>query len=311
MTKSIPLLGEPHGSTSTPSENKEHEDATLVVKDFAPLSELPSIVITSLIWAKLRNNAALSWGSESDIQKLVSLVIEDAIASAGLDKELACYSELGVKNMRPDIWVVVNKFGIPIGVIEVKKPGVDIMESKRVHGQIYDYMLRLRHFYGQQNVFGIVSTYKQWRIYWLQDCNSSATATKIDNSLTRNANIEKPNVIPTISSSQTDNQPDKECPPTPEKRVVYGSEIIEWNSLSLPKILVSVILKMYYSPNFTVPLINPKRSYIILNTMSWYWGFLPPTFNKLNYDIMPKLNTQNLFLLMDLKGGLIWYSRNH
>jgi len=75
--------------------------------------------------------------------------------------------------------VVMNERGVPVGVCEVKKPGRTIINSPVVHGQIYDYMLRLRSFHGLKHVFGIVSTYEQWRLYWLDDCCSAATATDL------------------------------------------------------------------------------------------------------------------------------------
>jgi len=35
------------------------------------------------------------------------------------------------------------------------------MKSKRVHGQLYDYLLRLRTQHGIKHVFGIATTYKE------------------------------------------------------------------------------------------------------------------------------------------------------
>jgi hypothetical protein len=68
-------------------------------------------------------------------------------------------------------------------VIEVKRPGMfegkSIIENKIVLGQLYDYMLRLRSFHGLQNVFGIVTTYNEWRICWLPEADSAAYATSV------------------------------------------------------------------------------------------------------------------------------------
>lgn len=78
--------------------------------------------------------------------------------------------------------MVVSKSGIPVGVIEVKKTPkeIDIMNHPQVHGQILDYMLRLKSFHGLRSVFGIVSTYSQWRFYWLPECDKAAEASTVD-----------------------------------------------------------------------------------------------------------------------------------
>ena len=65
------------------------------------------------------------------------------------------------------------------GVIEVKLPGKDIMNSKTLHGQTYDYMTRLHSFHGLVNVFGLATTYEQWRVYWLPECSDAAASTNI------------------------------------------------------------------------------------------------------------------------------------
>ncbi len=98
------------------------------------------------------------------------------------------------------------------------------MASKRVHGQIYDYMLRLRHFFGQQLVFGIVTTYNEWRVYWLPDCNDAAGKDVIG-SPQSGASGSFPLSMPSISAKQIIEE-DKEFARTPVKRHVYGTEVI-------------------------------------------------------------------------------------
>jgi hypothetical protein len=84
--------------------------------------------------------------SEMDIQQHVISVLSDAITAAGLQQKLHCFNELSIFRLRHDIWVVMSSTGVPVGVCEVKKPGVNIMNSRYVFGQIYDYMMRLRSF---------------------------------------------------------------------------------------------------------------------------------------------------------------------
>lgn len=139
----LPRLGPRRGWSSNPAENFEHESAQLIQQKFSPLSGLPFREGISSIWALHANGDLQSWASEMDVQQLVKAVLQDAITAAGLGHMLKCYNGLSIFKLRPDIWVVMNDRGVPVGVCEVKKPGRSIMNSSFVHGQIYDYMLRL------------------------------------------------------------------------------------------------------------------------------------------------------------------------
>ena len=119
------------------------------------------------------------WGSESDIQKLVSAVISDIICAIGLKSRLKFFAELSVFRLRADIWVVMKSTGLPVGVIEVKKPNKEVLNSRRTCGQIYDYLLRLKSFYGLEHVFGIVTTYDEWRFFWLPECDHIAASSDV------------------------------------------------------------------------------------------------------------------------------------
>jgi len=71
---------------------------------------------------------------------------------------------------------------VPIGVVAVKKPNPSthtkrcVLDKPRVIGQLYDYLLMLKSFHGLENVFGILSTYKKWRVCWLQSPQTDAIA---------------------------------------------------------------------------------------------------------------------------------------
>lgn len=305
----LPPLGSQRGSSSEPSESQDHSSATLVQRDFKLLRNVHYYYHTSTIWAGLhRQSDCLHWGSESDIQFHVRRVLEDIIIAAGLYNIVMCFSELGVAQLCVDIWVVLAN-DIPIGVVEVKKPGKDIMESTRVHGQICDYMLRLRHFYGIAWVFGIVSTYKQWRFYWLPDCSDIAATTEIKTEPSQ-GNLEQPAVVPAFD--QHVYLADQDRPKTPVKRQVCGSEVLEWDNQELPHLLVSVLLKMYYSPKCRVKLADPMRHYIVVTPASWFWSSLPHGFS-LNFGGFPAKQTRNLFLLQDLRAGVhgrVWLACN-
>lgn len=126
------------------------------------------------------SNPTINWASESDIQGFVKLVLQDILNALNLDTQLSCYNELSVFRWRGDIWVIVDNFGVAIGVIEVKKPDSNILKNTHVHGQILDYMERLKYFFGQAIRFGIVATYEEWRLY--SSSSEAAAAKHVDNS---------------------------------------------------------------------------------------------------------------------------------
>lgn len=55
----------------------------------------------------------------------------------------------------------------------VAKPGKSL-DTKQVGSELYDYMLRLKSFYGLHYAFGIVSSYEEWQIFWLSDSTTYA-----------------------------------------------------------------------------------------------------------------------------------------
>jgi len=305
----LPPLAEKVGSSSDPSENKEHKKANLLVRPFKPLSSLPtSTSVASRIWTELEEGMTeLGWGQESDIQGYVKQVLKDVIAAAGLGSKVTCYNELSVVRERPDIWIVCRKpYGIPIGVVEIKKPDFkeadSIMESTLLHGQVYDYMWRLRYFSGQKWVFGITTTYAQWRVCWLEDSDKMAKETVLpaqpEDVI---VDVEPLVTIPDFEGEAIDLS--KSFAESPAKRLIYGSDVYSFNSPQLIPTLISVILKMFHSPHDPVPLVDLKRSYISVTETSWFWiGSLPKEFT-LKFSKMPTAAAKSLILLRDLRGG--------
>lgn len=174
----LPPLGQKLGSSSDPVENLTHEPAELREKIFRVLQDIEWHPAPAT-WT-LHRSTEFNWGSEADIQTFVQAVIADAIEAAGLRGVLTAARELSMFRLRPDIWVVVTKNGVPIGIVEVKKPGAKILESSSVFGQTYDYLLRLKSFHGLKFVFGIVATYNEWRIFWLPESDAIAAAVTVD-----------------------------------------------------------------------------------------------------------------------------------
>jgi hypothetical protein len=179
-THGLPPLGGYMGSSSITPRNEGHKPATLKEREFKLLDNL-KLSGGYHMWMLHQQDALSVW----DIQTLVKTVMVDVIVSVGLKGELHCQEAMGVFKARPDIWILTKLNGMPVGVIEVMRPdsNPDKMNDPLIHGQMYDYMLRLQSYYGLKHVFGIVSTYQRWRIYWLPDSEEAARATAIDEEL--------------------------------------------------------------------------------------------------------------------------------
>jgi hypothetical protein len=64
---------------------------------------------------------------------------------------------MGIFGIRPDI-LILTKNSLLIGVVEVKKPGKNILINKNVMGELFDQMKLLQLFYGMGPVLGILAT---------------------------------------------------------------------------------------------------------------------------------------------------------
>ena len=97
-------------------------------------------------------------------------------------------------------------------------------------------MLRLRYTHGLQAVFGIVTTYNEWRICWLHEANLIAESTVLTSE---------------IFSSNDQLFKDNE--------VLYESEIFKRDNPAVIEALVSTLVKMSSSPR------QPPSSYLRIN----------------------------------------------
>jgi len=284
----IPPLGKRSGSKSKGSVSKEkHYDATVIEQtDEDSFGLLPDDLLNRLpatsVWVNYEENGELAWGSESDIQGFVKGVLQAAIRTLGLTGHIKCCNELSIFDLRPDVWLVCAD-GVPIGVAEVKKPdGKDILRNKYVQGQLFDYMLRLKSFFGLEHVFGFLSTYEEWRVCWMPQSQKAAVATVIVNREADEVETEAQPVVP--------------------QRVMNGSPVFRWNDPNLPHILCSTILKMYNSPRTEVRLIDKSRPYIIIDENQWSWGQIAiQDESYLYHSVLPTAN--KFTLLADLREG--------
>ena len=88
----------------------------------------------SSLLSLLHSNRAFLYQNETDIQRFVMPVLEDALLAMGLKGFLEVRPEISVFSYRPDIIVVTHSTRGIILVVEVKQPGTDVFTSHSVAG---------------------------------------------------------------------------------------------------------------------------------------------------------------------------------
>ena len=227
----------------------------------------------------------------------------DVIRLAGLRNTLLSLREFTLTltdHNRPNL-LIFRARGNAIGVCMVIKPsrdGDDLDyptngESKRalsLHYQLLMYMQQLRFTHGVQQVFGIITTYKQWRICWLPEASELASATTEPEPQSQSSSTNS-----TLTTSS-------------DLSTLYGSALYEYNQPELIEVLVSTLRKMACGTVIPVTTLLPTagqtgRKYGLISDEGFTWQDLPLSF-RLSYLITPTDPLDELYLLQDYGEGL-------
>ena len=231
LERGLPPLGEYSfkGSfTSLPSIGKEEARFTVIPSSFKELDAIPLADAKSALWdlALSTNDETLGlWNSEQDVQSRCLSVLKEVAMIGNIFKELSFVLEAYIgafSRFRADIAGIRNRLGQLITVAEVKQPsknGKDL-ETPEIINQIGDYLHDLRFSWGVQFVVGLVTTYREWRIVWLSDCQDFAQTTSSEE----------------FSACQLGELLQDR---------LYASETFRYDDPGLVKLLVSVITKAF------------------------------------------------------------------
>ncbi|ELR15689.1 uncharacterized protein ACA1_378070 [Acanthamoeba castellanii str. Neff] len=331
VDRGLPPLGQRQASTSEASVSNDHDGAILIEQQVHPTVKDLSLrepTAASAIWTTFDTGLLAQWSTEADVQSRVVQVMADAICLAGLPSgTIRLATELGLTRLRPDIWVLKSASGVPVGVIEVKRPSPAIMDHRRVHGQIFDYMRCVKTLFGVKHVLGIVTTYTKWRFYWFEESDRYAaadTCTAIENlgGARKEDGIgrvryddegdegedddeeeeEEVDLNTTFTQSDDDNAPVKE---DESPRVLHGTKVYDSEQAGpeLSALLASVVYKMWKSPCTPIPALSSSVR-VCMNETQWFWARVPATIEDVNDADMPTGRATRFFLLRDLGGGV-------
>ena len=121
-------------------------------------------------------------------------------------------------------------------------------------------MMRLRSFYGLQAVFGIMTTYCEWRICWLDTTISRqlASTDRISSSVPSAAIYTLHDLLRDDAVDQADQGEEGgegEDPSPSEQRRIFATPVISYTSEELLPMLASAMQKMANSPRKIVTLL--------------------------------------------------------
>uniref|UniRef100_A0A6C0ADY9 Uncharacterized protein n=1 Tax=viral metagenome TaxID=1070528 RepID=A0A6C0ADY9_9ZZZZ len=211
------------------------------------------------------DDKTIRYSSENTIQRLAYNYMTDIFEILELTKYINFYdtpsmvtaiSEKELKKMNyPDVIIIKTRKNKPIIAMEIKKPyinkkGVNILDDDNVIGQIYDYMLSIKSFYNQKNVYGILTSLSGWKILSLPE------EEEIDFN----------------------------------SRIIYESKIYDFSDPDLPKVLIGIIKKSIDSTYYSIKIFDEKRNYIEYSKEECRWKRMNQTElqfleNNINFDI--------------------------
>jgi len=90
---------------------------------------------------------SIVYSTKNDIAGVVKTFVTSIIIALDLEEDVGVDSEIGMFNIRP-VLLAVTVYGIPVGVIEVKKPdvpgGVAALDHPNVLGELFNFMKLLQ-----------------------------------------------------------------------------------------------------------------------------------------------------------------------
>ena len=259
---------------------------------FGICTELTRTAGSSSLWRNVENGYS-AWSTENDIQHLVIDALCDIRQEYGIS-EVRFRGDRGIASVRPDVIMLRMANQEIVGFVEVKRPIDGTMEDGHVFGQVFEYLCLLRSS-GLDCCFGILTTYESWRVCWLQDCGSMASA--IDESTW--SEISSPFSLE--SGADVDDSSDL----TQVKPVVHTSRVMKWNDDRLAPFLATCMKKMLCSRRRHVDRfrLTPKRLVLVLEEHRRRWSYLSSEHNVI-VSHNCEVSESNLFILLEPLGGL-------
>ena len=187
--------------SDAPSSSSSHKPAEVTIGAFGCSDKFPKLSDTynSALWTYFSNfeHKEFPLTTEASVSTLVEMAMNDLLCEIGAQTRLRMVREKQGFLWEPDLTVFA---GInPIGGIEVKKE-LSPRESAPVVGEIFDQLMHFKHHWGIEAPFVILTSYRQWRVFWLDDSESNDQA-----KIVCDFNVQSPGQTPTPVKSISSN----------------------------------------------------------------------------------------------------------
>ena len=330
-------------SASGPHVPSNHATCIRDVRDENFLRfDVPETVKTyrSRVWGDTKVNKTsvirptFTYRSEEDVVKLVDMFLSDIIMAANLNLQLS--GEVGIKHIRPDLIAIYDGKYL-VGVIEVKKPGKDILTANTVMGELLDQMLLVEGFYRIGPVVGILTSGAEWMVAWLPEdedvfvTHESATKSPTEfNTPTKSAasgpaSDSPPGTTPSqqiplshavdVDVSTSTDIAESDAPPDLTTRSVCTTNVIsaETDTDGVLSLLYTAVVRM---TQIRIGYRRGKCSIVfkvLKDQTAMRWCCIDPEeFVKgVDFDKFPRSDTKSLLMLEDLgrgASGKVWLS---
>jgi hypothetical protein len=311
--------------SSVPSA-RDHAAATIEVRTIA-FTRVPEQIILPSNSRCLRSlkDGNYSYCSESDIAKHVGNLIEDILEYLGRLGEFSVKSEVGTFSVRPDFYVIMSSLGFPVGVIEVKKPGTDILKAPTVLGEVYDYLLALKNYFKIDHPFALLTSLKEWRVCWLPHSNDIASQEDELKSSRLNDAAAPSTPVRDVSSPPSNHSPEGLTPSKQREnahqiqgcddvesfnnfepahdREMCGTEVLLATTVGTIRTIVSAVNKMLQAKQERFGFLNQDLSQCTLMQLSESGLVWTHFKGELQWDRFPGNNCKKFVILEDLGHG--------
>jgi hypothetical protein len=151
-----------------------HARCTRIVRTFPCANDVSEQVLNSPYHDSASSRANVrKYATEADIIHFVRTYMENI--NSALETQLAFSAEVCIQHIRPDLCVLRHERSL-VGVVEVKKPGKNVLSEPTVLGELFDQMLLIEGFYGTGPVIGILTTGEEWAVAWFPSDTETLTA---------------------------------------------------------------------------------------------------------------------------------------
>jgi hypothetical protein len=230
-------------------------------------------------------NTLADWSGEVDIQSYVKSALMDCLNTTLLLQKLSLHREqtfsfaqiMGNKRgNRADATVFVRDTSSITGVVEVKVPGSNLEDIY----QIVDYMVDLRNSFNVRYVFGVYTTYEEWKVFWFEDSQMAAQS---------NSKAHYDELCLDGSAN--------EYTITKGTVKIFQSKTYRFDDPELIECLVTLLYKVSMTPIYNpTKFIDERSRYVYATAKSIQYKALPSDLAYFKYAMPPK-QTRNFYIL--------------